>query len=88
MLKLIISKFWPVLIPILIFLIWQFFILPRVKTNKDRKALMAKYLLTISILIILIISLLLFFLKESAHKTRYYQPATIEDGKIKPAILK
>jgi hypothetical protein len=88
MLKLIISKFWPVLIPIIIFLIWQFFILPKIKTNKDKKALMAKYLLTVSILIILISSLLLFFLKESANKTRYYQPAKIEGGKIKPAILK
>mgnify|MGYP003331539577 CR=1 FL=1 len=86
MIKLIITKFWPVFIPIIIFIIWQFFILPRIKTKKEYKQLMASYILVVSSIIALILSLLLFFFSEN-KKTRFYTPATIIGDEIKPAIV-
>ena len=89
MLKLIITKFWPVLIPVVIYIIWQFFILPNIKTKKEKKQANALYLLAISTITALIISLLLFFFSENNNNAqKKYTPAHIEGDKIIPAKIK
>ena len=88
MLRLILTKFWPVLIPIAIYLIWRFFIFNRLKGKHEEKKLKALYLLLISTLLSLIISILIFFFSESKEKTRHYTPAKIVGDKIQPATVK
>ena len=70
------------------FIIWQFFILPRIKTEKEKKQVTAYYSLVIGCIIAMIISLLLFFFTENNQKTRFYTPAHTVGDKIKPAIVK
>jgi hypothetical protein len=86
MLKLIITKFWPVLIPFILYIIWKYIILTKIKNH--HKYNIVSFLLILSILLSLIGSILWFFNKETQVKTRYYVPAKIIDGKIKPAIIK
>lgn len=86
MLKLIILKFWPALIPFLLYIIWRYIILSKIKNH--HKYNIVSFLLILSILLSLIASILWFFATESRVKTRYYVPAEIIDGKIKPAITK
>ncbi len=87
MLKLIITKFWPVLIPLIIYLIFKFFILPNIKDNKDKRKAQALYIYIIATIFSLILSIIIFFINDSAVKTRYYEPAKIINNKIQPAII-
>ena len=52
MLKLIITKFWPALIAIAIFIIWKFVFLPRIKKHPRQKKI--SFILIITILLSLI----------------------------------
>ena len=87
MLKLIFTKFWPIFIVLAIYLIWYVFILPKVKDNLPERKKKSYYILAVAIILSLIFSLLLFFVTES-KPSRYYVPAQIEGGKIKPAEIK
>ena len=73
----------PALIAIAIFIIWKFVILPRIKQHPQQRKV--SFILIITILLSLIMSLLMFFFSENRKKTRYYVPAQIIDGEIKPA---
>jgi hypothetical protein len=87
MFRIIITKLWPALIPIGIFLIWKIINKKYFKhLNFDQKR--ERFILLLGILISLIFSLLLFAFSESRNASKIYVPAKIENGKIKPAIIK
>jgi hypothetical protein len=89
MLKLIITKFWPILIPVTIYILWHIFIFKRVKDKDEAKRKLAYYYLTVGGLCATIISILLIFYTESGQQGRYdYVPAKTINGKIIPAQIK
>ena len=89
MFRLIITKFWPALIPLLIYIIWRFFIFPKIANDKQNKTKVKAFSYwLISTLIMLILSIMLFLFSESSQKYHNYKPAEIIDGKLKPAELK
>mgnify|MGYP006452490103 CR=1 FL=1 len=88
MLRLLLMKLWPVFIPIIIYIIWHFFIMPNLKTKQAHLKARAIYLTIIATIFAGIFSLLLFFYSETKNPATTYQPASLNGEKINPAILK
>ncbi len=88
MLKLIITKFWPVLVVITIYIICYIFILKQQKNRSKAKKIANFYYLIIAIIIAAIISIFLFFWSNTQSNTRYYIPAESKNGEIIPAKIK
>lgn len=86
MLKLILAKFWPTIIPSIIYFLWLLYIKKKFKAAKN-KSTKKQLIITIwaTIIVTIICMASYFYFAENSGQT--YIPSKFEDGKFVPGRM-
>jgi len=85
MLKMLLIRFWPVWIPLILYLLWWYVKLLRAKKQDETAPRIQDGPWLWTVVITLVLAIVMFFwlgLSQHSESSTQYKPAQIKDGKI------